>query len=730
MAVGRISGPLLKANLERNGIDLAVETSLLYFDVNNNRIGINTATPAYDLDVAGTTRTTDLLAGSAEVDNVKIDNSEITALAGNLEINSATTTDFVNINGLAFSRNIMTTVASGDNILVNTDSGGEVIINNRLFIPDENSLSNDMIFGSVTILGEPTQAEISTNVGNLDLELRANGTGEIILNSVTDINGNLNVDGNVDVTGNISADGNITVGGNITIGDANTDTITISADFTSSIRPDVSDTYDIGTPSKIWRDLYVADFLLTDNRISTTVTDGDINITPAGEGTIIADTTKSIRVPNGTTAQRPTVTDPGHTRWNTTDNRYEGFDGTVWRPIPFGQVIQRNYFTASAGQTVFTGTDDNGSTFNIIAGTEIVVKNGEVLEKTSDYTVTNTTLTLTAGANLNDEVNVISFGTYTIGDVVRQSTGGTFNGGITVTGNLSVTNNSTTNGTLFANGASTYLNSSNTNTVDRIPSIGTAANGANPTSDDNQDRGINFKWHDGGTSKNGFFGFDDSTGYFTFVPDASIAGNIVSGTRGDIQATNFRGNVISPNVSTSTITTTGNVVIGGDLTVAGTPTFNSTDALKLPTGDTSERPASPTVGDIRYNSQLARYEGYNGTVWTLLGGVADTDQDTFVRAETTPTADNDQLEFFVASTRELLVDSNGLTLNQQLTVPNGGTGVTSFTTNGVLFGDNTSAIQVTAASNPGSNANTSYGVLSTDVNNIPQWTDTIDGGAY
>jgi len=48
MAVGRISGPLLKANLLRNGVDLAFETDLLYLDVNNSRIGVNTAAPAYD----------------------------------------------------------------------------------------------------------------------------------------------------------------------------------------------------------------------------------------------------------------------------------------------------------------------------------------------------------------------------------------------------------------------------------------------------------------------------------------------------------------------------------------------------------------------------------------------------------------------------------------------------------------------------------------------------------
>lgn len=60
----------------------------------------------------------------------------------------------------------------------------------------------------------------------------------------------------------------------------------------------------------------------------------------------------------------------------------------------------------------------------------------------------------------------------------------------------------------------------------------------------------------------------------------------------------------------------------------------------------------------------------------------------------------------------------------------GGTGVGTFTTNGVLFGNSTSPVQVTAASNPGSNATTSYGILTTDGSNVPLWTDVIDGGSY
>jgi len=54
MAIGRISGSVLKANLTRNGTDLAFETNLLYLDVTNSRIGINTSSPSALLDVNGT----------------------------------------------------------------------------------------------------------------------------------------------------------------------------------------------------------------------------------------------------------------------------------------------------------------------------------------------------------------------------------------------------------------------------------------------------------------------------------------------------------------------------------------------------------------------------------------------------------------------------------------------------------------------------------------------------
>ena len=75
-AIGRISGPLLKSNLIRNGIDLAFETDLLYLDVNNQRIGIKNVTPQYELDVTGTTRTTNLtVTNRADIGDVNIQNN-------------------------------------------------------------------------------------------------------------------------------------------------------------------------------------------------------------------------------------------------------------------------------------------------------------------------------------------------------------------------------------------------------------------------------------------------------------------------------------------------------------------------------------------------------------------------------------------------------------------------------------------------------------------------------
>ena len=86
-------------------------------------------------------------------------------------------------------------------------------------------------------------------------------------------------------------------------------------------------------------------------------------------------------------------------------------------------------------------------------------------------------------------------------------------------------------GDLTVNGTTTTVNSTAVTIDDPIFTLG---GDAAPGSDDNKDRGIEFRWHNGSAAKVGFFGFDESDSTFTFVPDSSDSGSqIMSGTVGN-----------------------------------------------------------------------------------------------------------------------------------------------------------------------------------------------------
>ena len=88
-----------------------------------------------------------------------------------------------------------------------------------------------------------------------------------------------------------------------------------------------------------------------------------------------------------------------------------------------------------------------------------------------------------------------------------------------------------------------------------------------------------------------------------------------------------------------------------------------TDAIKIPKGTTAERPtANATVhkGYVRYNTTLDIFEGYGaGPAWGSLGGVIDVDQDTYIVAESSAGADNDELWFYTAGKERLQIKNSG-----------------------------------------------------------------------
>jgi hypothetical protein len=148
----------------------------------------------------------------------------------------------------------------------------------------------------------------------------------------------------------------------------------------------------------------------------------------------------SVKLPAGTDAQRPTGVN-GMLRYNSDDNQFEGYADGEWGAIAGGgetSLLEYNY-TATAGQTTFSGADDNAATLSYTAANLIVTLNGIVLENGTDYTATNgTSIVLAAAAALDDELNIIAFKSFTTADMVPASTGGTFSGNVSVTGNLGV----------------------------------------------------------------------------------------------------------------------------------------------------------------------------------------------------------------------------------------------------------------------------------------------------
>ena len=103
---------------------------------------------------------------------------------------------------------------------------------------------------------------------------------------------------------------------------------------------------------------------------------------------------------------------------------------------------------------------------------------------------------------------------------------------ITTTGNVSV------GGTLTVNGTTTTVNSTTVTVDDPIFTLG---GDTAPGSDDNKDRGIEFRYHTGSAAKVGFFGYDDSASAFTFIADATNSSEVFSGTAGNVAFGNIAG---------------------------------------------------------------------------------------------------------------------------------------------------------------------------------------------
>ena len=95
------------------------------------------------------------------------------------------------------------------------------------------------------------------------------------------------------------------------------------------------------------------------------------------------------------------------------------------------------------------------------------------------------------------------------------------------TSEVTVADNLTVTGDMTVNGTTTTVNSTTLTVDDPIITLG---GDTAPGSDDNKDRGVEFRYHDGSCARVGFFGYDDSASVFTGLTAATNSSEVFSGT--------------------------------------------------------------------------------------------------------------------------------------------------------------------------------------------------------
>jgi len=119
--------------------------------------------------------------------------------------------------------------------------------------------------------------------------------GTNVVEALTNIAGNLSVGGNLTVTGTTTLNG-----GTLTLGDAASDNVVFGANVDSHIIPDDDDTYDLGSSTQQWRNLYVdgtaeIDALAIDGTtVSSTAAELNYNDTGSAVGTVVASKTVTV----------------------------------------------------------------------------------------------------------------------------------------------------------------------------------------------------------------------------------------------------------------------------------------------------------------------------------------------------------------------------------------------------------------------------------------------------
>jgi hypothetical protein len=352
MAIGKISGAMLQTNLARQGVDLSVDSDLLYLDVTNRRVGVNNSAPTQTLDVEGNVR----------LGNLSVLGNSIVSDTGKVDLGSISN---------------VTITGGSVNYVISTDGTGNL---------SWSQISDlDFTFGNLSF----NDTTVQVTRLNANLVLAANGTGYIDANAAVVTNAGYPV-GVTDLVTKGYIDDTFAGFNDDQIVSGNTQVLATSSNVTVIVN-DVLQAYYTPTNSVINQ------VSITDATVSSL--SGDLHLAPlTNSDKIVFNNTSSITIPVGNDSDRPATPVTGDFRFNTSSSSLEYWNGTGW----LGTSVNLDSQTIYADGSSDTFTLNNETTTNGV----LVSINGTLQQPTLAYTVNGTDITFVEVPASTDVIEV------------------------------------------------------------------------------------------------------------------------------------------------------------------------------------------------------------------------------------------------------------------------------------------------------------------------------------
>ena len=612
-----IDGNTVSTTLSNSNLELRANASGIISIPTNNVVITN------DLDVDGVTN----------LDDTNID-GVLTHVGNTTQTGNYTITGSWTNGDLQFDANTITTTASNSDLELRANGTGtinvptnDVTFSQNLTVSGSTDLQNTTVTGTITHTGDVVQTGnldiageisngniliednfIATTNSNSDLELRANGTGEVLIPN-----------NDVRITNNLFVNGDATLGDTTLTGNVNiTGDVTQSGDY--SITSDLT----VGGDLTVTRSAQFEEILIDDNFVTTTTSNTDLELRANGTGEILVPN-NDVHIVNDLAVDGTITVGDINSAGTITANRFSTGD----------ILIDDNFITTTQSNSNLE-LRANGTGEVVVPSNDVTIEQDLTVNGTTTLANTSVTGTITQVGDTTQTGNFTMTGTLDV-DGNLTVTGGVQYENILISGNTLATTNSNSDLELRAAGTGEIL----------IPNNDAVING-NLTVDGTLT--VSDIVSTGTIQSNRF-----STG------DILVDDNFITTTNSnsdlELRASGTGSIVIDDlNINNSTISSTNDITLSpGSESVV----IDSTGSLQLPVGTTAERPTA-VAGQIRFNNELTRFEGYNGTNWVNIKGVEDLDGDTRVTAELTEGADDDIIRFYNAGQLTVDIDADRL----------------------------------------------------------------------